>query len=176
MKQNGGCGTTAGWKTSPYVHLLLGGKPRSSCTPHSMTSRARSENKLKLCSFGLNVFTFITTIYLPTIKNKPITFDHHAFALTMPILHPSYFWSSCGRCNESDPLPHQLLRWNKINSFSFYFIVSFNMGCTYQNCAWMEIYWKHCRSRVTKIKHLKFACAKSNAIHKISNRTRIAER
>ena len=40
---NGGCGTTAGWKTSPYVHLLLGGKPRASCTPHSMTSRAGSE-------------------------------------------------------------------------------------------------------------------------------------
>ena len=32
---NGGCGTTAGWKTSPYVHLLLGGKPQASCTPHS---------------------------------------------------------------------------------------------------------------------------------------------
>ena len=28
-----GCGTTAGWKTSPYVHLPLGGKPRASCTP-----------------------------------------------------------------------------------------------------------------------------------------------
>ena len=68
LKQNGGCGTTAGWKTSPYVHLLLGGKPRSSCTPHSMTSRARSENKLNLCSFGLNVFPFITKLYLPTIK------------------------------------------------------------------------------------------------------------
>ena len=32
---NGGCGTTAGWKTSAYVHLLLGGKPQASCTPHS---------------------------------------------------------------------------------------------------------------------------------------------
>ena len=31
----GGCGTTAGWKTSPYVHLLLGGKPQASCTPRS---------------------------------------------------------------------------------------------------------------------------------------------
>ena len=35
FRLNGGCGTTAGWKTSPYVHLLLGGKPRASCTPHS---------------------------------------------------------------------------------------------------------------------------------------------
>ena len=125
MKQNGGCGTTAGWKTSPYVHLLLGGKPRSSCTPHSMTSRARSENKLKLCSFGLNVFTFITTIYLPTIKNKPITFDHHVFALTMPILHPSYFWSSCGRCNESDPLYH-INSWGETKSTHSVFILLFH--------------------------------------------------
>ena len=40
---NGGCGTTAGWKTSPYVHLLLGGKPQASCTPHSgLPGRARN--------------------------------------------------------------------------------------------------------------------------------------
>ena len=87
MKQNGGCGTTAGWKTSPYVHLLLGGKPRSSCTPHSMTFRARSENKLNFCSFGLNVFPFITTIYIPTIKNKPNTSDHHVHLLLLFCQH-----------------------------------------------------------------------------------------
>ena len=40
---NGGCGTTAGWKTSPYVHLLLGGKPQASCIPHSgLPGRARN--------------------------------------------------------------------------------------------------------------------------------------
>ena len=39
----GGCGTTAGWKTSPYVHLLLGGKPQASCTPHSgLPGRAKN--------------------------------------------------------------------------------------------------------------------------------------
>ena len=27
-------------------------------------------NKLNLCSFGLNVFPFITTFYLPTIKKQ----------------------------------------------------------------------------------------------------------
>ena len=37
---NGGCGTTAGWKTSPYVHLPLGGKPQASCTSHSKASWA----------------------------------------------------------------------------------------------------------------------------------------
>ena len=41
---------------------------------------------------------------------------------------------------------------------------------------WKYIENKLCRSKVTKIKHLKFACAKSNAIHKINNRTRIAKR
>ena len=126
MKQNGGCGTTAGWKTSPYIHLLLGGKPRSSCTPHSMTSRARSENKPNLCSFGLNVFPYISTIYLPTVKKQTKLFwsSCTSFALTTPILHPSCFLSSCGCCNESNLLPHQLLRWNKINSFSFYLTTS----------------------------------------------------
>ena len=30
---NGGGGTTAGWKTSMYVHLLLGGNPGPAAPP-----------------------------------------------------------------------------------------------------------------------------------------------
>ena len=36
-----GCG-----KTSPYVHLLLGGKPQASCTPYSMVPQARPTNEI----------------------------------------------------------------------------------------------------------------------------------
>ena len=92
----------------------------------------------------------------------------------------SCFLSSCGCCNESNLLPHQLLRWNKINSFSFYLTTSklFHSMWDVKSklCMNGNKYWKQCRSRVTKIKHLKFACAKSNAIHKINNRTRITKR
>ena len=125
LKQNGGCGTTAGWKTSPYVHLLLGGKPRSSCTPHSMTSRARSENKLNLCSFGLNVFPFITKLYLPTIKKQTKHFwsSCTSFALSLPILHSPWFWTSCGCCNESDPLfGYHINSWGETKSCHLVFI------------------------------------------------------
>ena len=51
---NGGCGTTAGWKTSPYVHLLLGGKPQASCTPHSgLPGRAKTFDLLFVIRFSM---------------------------------------------------------------------------------------------------------------------------
>ena len=41
------CGTTAGWKTSSWVHLPLGGKPRASWTPQSKTAPAGSKHTWK---------------------------------------------------------------------------------------------------------------------------------
>ena len=111
MLLNGGCGTTAGWKTSPYVHLLLGGKPRASCTPHSMTSRAGSEinSKTKYLFWGrVPVVTVSNKLYdyinTKLGINNDLTLMIPAFPLlAFELLLLMNCWPVCQICSSFQP-------------------------------------------------------------------------
>ena len=66
----GGCGTTAGWKTSPYVHLLLGGKPQASCTPHSGLPGRAKNFEYFLSGFYTTIITIVIYLKIKRILNQ----------------------------------------------------------------------------------------------------------
>ena len=96
---NGGCGTTAGWKTSPYVHLLLGGKPQASCTPHSGLPGRAKNFEYFLSGFYTTIITIVIYLKIKRILNQDF-FKIISYEIQTRCCKTLYFPqpNSCTRC------------------------------------------------------------------------------